>query len=195
MTTTVFNSTPENGTAYSAAKMLQLEKASTIRILGTILPIDNGVSDFLTGKKKGLIPILGGCICVQDSPENPCPCTGRPPIIIWCPTDKILRSEKSKFKNHDGTELIAFDIQKDAEVFLEAVLPVSLNGLKKLSQTKNGHSSPASSTIAKEISKTGNPVVDAFLIGWGIGTAIDEATGASDAIADWLHDTFGEWPW
>lgn len=33
----------------------------------------------------------------------------------------------------------------------------------------------------------------AFEIGWNIGTIIDESTGASDKISDWLLDKFGPW--
>ena len=171
------------------------------------------------GGPRGCIPILW-CLCVHDSPDNPCPCNGP---IIWFPERSIRGRRKMK---HGGEGLIEIDVEASTKVFLEDTREVGgkesgarlmrlgadgqfeavadtlwvqeftsmrIDRLQRALELIEGH--PQLSAIAKK--KGGGfwgKIVAAFEAGWAIGTFIDEETGLSDKISDWMIDTFGPWP-
>lgn len=132
--------------------------------------------------KKGTPPfvpiIVGGCICVTG---EDCPCD-RPPIIIWLPTNKILKSYPSKTKNSSGKNLIRYEIQSDAEIRIEAYVPMNVRNFAASYTNVRNNQLKTQKTAA---------VIDAFTLGWKIGTFIDKETGVSDWLADKFCDWFG----
>jgi hypothetical protein len=170
--------------SYFDLKKAQLNHLATLKIIG--IPIEDYPQ---SSSKKGLFPVQIGCVChnVQDSPENPCYCDTRPPIIVWIPEGQILTNYKSEQRNHDGRELTVFEVQREATIFVEKVIAVNLNSFsKKPIYNGNGNPSGPQNNVFK-IPTTGNPEVDAVIAagtaGWAVGTAIDEATGLSDWLA------------
>lgn len=168
---------------------------------------------------RGCIPILW-CLCVHDSPDNPCPCNGP---IIWCPKRSILRRRKlepqaeglveitveaaTKVFLEDsrevggkgsGTQLLRMATDGRSEplaetLWLQEFTPMRIDRLQKALELIERH--PQLSAIAKKKGKGfWGKIVAAFEAGWEIGTLIDEEVGLSDTIADWLEDTFGPWP-
>lgn len=169
---------------------------------------------------KGCTPILW-CLCVHDSPDNPCPCTGP---IIWIP-DRFLRAKRKARHGEEGA--IEFDLDGKTRIFLEdsrevgtiesgtrllrksedgqleavtdtlwvqEFIPMRINTLKRALLLIEGH--PQLSAMAKKKGKGfWGKIVAAFEAGWAIGEFIDEETGLSDKISDWMIDTFGPWPW
>lgn len=79
-------------------------------------------------------------------------------------------------------------------LWVQEFTPMHIGRLQKALEFIQKH--PQLSVIAKK-KGTGfwAKIVAAFEAGWEIGTFIDEETGLSDEISDWLLDTFGPWPW
>lgn len=149
-------------------KTEQLNQLSTLKLTG--IPIEFPENSKVNNE-RGLFPIEVGCNCVQDSPENPCPCKDIPPIIVWVPNGKILKNYKSDKGNHDGRELTVFEIERDATVFVERLQPINLS---RISGIGNGH--PINTNI------------NTAFLGWAIAGPIavlawEVATGGP---SDWL---------
>lgn len=158
-------------------KAEQLNQLSTLKLTG--IPIDFPENS-QANKTRGLFPIEVGCICVQDSPENPCPCKDIPPIIVWLPKGKILKSYKSDKGNHDGRELTVFEIERDATVFVERLQPINLSRISGI-----GHGHPINTNINTALTlplATAGPL--GALIGILVGVAVAEGTNGS--VSDWL---------
>jgi len=67
---------------------------------------------------KGCIPVLC-CFCVQDTPNNPCPCKGP---VIWLPEPfvkhgRVTGRMTSAFG--EGQVLLAFDLPSDTLIFAD----------------------------------------------------------------------------
>lgn len=169
---------------------------------------------------RGCIPILW-CFCVHDSPDNPCPCTGP---IIWFPRSSIRTSlggsqqrEETVTLTVDGSTRVFLDDTREAggrqtdirllrpgedgelepveeSLWVQEFTPFRIDRLQRALEIIESH--PQLSVMAKKKGKSfWGKLVAAFEAGWAIGTAIDEETGLSDEISDWLLDTFGPWPW
>ena len=171
------------------------------------------------GGPRGCIPILF-CLCVQDTPDNPCPCSGP---IVWFPEGSI-RNRRKMGRGAEG--VVEIDVGASTRVFVEDTrevggkgsdarlmrlgpaghfeavaetlwvqefTPMRVDRLQRALELIDGH--PQLSVMAK---KKGagfwGKLVAAFEAGWEIGTFIDEQTGLSDKISDWMIDTFGPWP-
>ena len=67
----------------------------------------------IAGRK--FLPLLG-CLCVQDSPQNPCICPGQ---IIWLPVERILLSAQTDRKNDQGQTVHSFMVDANASVVVE----------------------------------------------------------------------------
>ena len=166
-------------------KAEQLSKTSTFKLTG--IPIDFPENAGIN-RTKGLFPIEIGCLCVQDSPENPCPCKDRPPIIVWLPEESVFKSYKSDKLNHDGRELTVFEMDKDATIFVEKLQPVHLRKISggplyKLNGNGSGSTPPRPGNNATALIPVWWHLAEAFHLGVWIGETIDEATGLSDLLA------------
>ncbi|CAA9247097.1 MAG: hypothetical protein AVDCRST_MAG93-1577 [uncultured Chloroflexia bacterium] len=172
---------------------------------------------------RGCIPILW-CLCVHDSPDNPCPCNGP---IVWLP-EWIAQSAgptgRMGFVNGAKQPLASFTIDASSKIYVDAsvrlgggersrvalqrdaagdlkpvkaeiivprYLPIQVGMLSDALELISGDD--RLTTMAKQAPGPLGWVVAAFKAGWEIGEFIDEETGASDALADWLYETFGPW--
>ncbi|HEY6505649.1 MAG TPA: hypothetical protein VIZ28_16855 [Chitinophagaceae bacterium] len=115
-------------TNYTLYKEGILEKRTFLELHG--ISVENFTSkDDL--RKKPFWPFIH-CICVQDTPENPCPCNED--FIIWIPTKDILDIKKSGKKNQEDKNIYVVRLNVNAEVQVEFTLPISV---KKLFDTKS----------------------------------------------------------
>ena len=79
------------------------------------------IGKLLTGGPGGFV-IVQPCLCVQDSPENPCPCPDIFKILI--PKDAVIgEMENTGRKSSDQQELIRIWISRRQDVMLEATVP------------------------------------------------------------------------
>lgn len=179
--------------SYTDLKLEQVNQLKNVQFYG--IPIQLGQNSY-SSKMRGCIPIEFGCLCVHDSPDSPCPCRKLPPIIVWLPEDRIFKQSPADKKNHDGRELTLFEVENTAQIFLEKLLPFNISTLRAALSPgrKTGGDNGQPGSLQKKRSKVAKAVIAAFSFGWEIGEAIDEETGASDELADWLYDTFGPWP-
>jgi hypothetical protein len=174
-----------NLASYGEMKEKQLQDTWVTKIHGVPLELEGNILDL---NSNGVFwPILG-CLCVQDSPDNPCPCKGP---IVWLPKDKILKSGKSGRNNHEGSEVHWFEVANGAEIMVEELHTLKIKDYADFVDWTEGNGTSVSfskKSIRSRLLKA------AFSLGFAIGTVIDEETGASDEISDWLHDTFGDAP-
>ena len=77
---------------------------------------------------RTLLPFVG-CLCVQDSPENPCPCTD---CILWIDKKAILAKEPIHRTSTDGVQLEVISIKKNSEIRLESHTVVNSSDLPRL---------------------------------------------------------------
>ena len=71
---------------------------------------------------------ITGCICVQDTPENPCPCTD---LIFWL-LDPPLEVSRTQRRTDRGDEILAFELPRDARVNVELQIPMKLSDLERI---------------------------------------------------------------
>ncbi len=98
----------------------QLRTSRNISLEGKIINHDLG--DLL---------IFVPCNCVQDSPENPCPC-GDIRILIDM-RDIYGKPSKTKLKSHDGESIYSIDLDRNANVVVESSKPVPAADIEALS--------------------------------------------------------------
>ncbi len=172
----------EPSITYERVRELQVEDATVTKIYGPPIGADN---DKPTKEQEKALRFmrLFGCFCVQDTPESPCLCGS----IIWIPWDKIVRIEKSERKNDKGQKLSLVTVYNDAEIVVER-----LTRMKAIQYGQRPYRTHARKDgVAYRTSEKGALLIAAFELGWVIGTKIDEETGLSDTISDWLYDWFG----
>jgi hypothetical protein len=75
------------------------------------------------------------CLCVQDSPDSPCPC---PPRVWWLRSDMIVAEGKANRKDHQGNELEYFDVRVDSKIVVETMHSVSAELLRTRLWTRDG---------------------------------------------------------
>lgn len=107
------------------AKLEQLSAATTYRVYGERVEHEQDAS---LGRRQW-IPI-SPCLCVWDSPDNPCPCTTG--TFWWLAQDAIVAQGKSGRHGHHRRELQFFDVLVDSNIMVESVNPVSVAALKRL---------------------------------------------------------------
>ena len=77
-------------------------------------------------------------------------------------------------------------------LWFQEFIPMRIDRLQRALELIERH--PQLRAMAKKKTKwKWAQIVAAFEAGWEIGTFIDEKTGLSDTISDWLLDTFGPW--
>ncbi|NUK48836.1 hypothetical protein HRW14_00630 [Streptomyces lunaelactis] len=111
-------------------------------------------------------------------------------------------------KDREGNEVFWFDVQRDTQVMLELPVTMSAGQLdRRLKRRRTSESRPGdrmeTGGLAEVMAQARgggkglrNPLGSAFLLGVTIGTWIDEQTGASDTLSDWMveaSNAIGEW--
>jgi hypothetical protein len=170
--------------SYFDIKTDQLNAISTIKVVG--IPIQT--ADKPQGNNlQRHIAIEHGCLCVIDSPDDPCPCRHLPPIIIWLPEDGCIHKYKSDTPNHDGRELTVFEMDRSVTIFIEKMQAIDLSKVSNNNTFKmNGIGSKPPikiPTLANALIPIWWHLVEALEVGYTIGEHIDEATGLSDWLA------------
>jgi hypothetical protein len=183
------------------AKKRRLDAASSQRLRGS--PVHNITGAFDIGKMTLPFPITG-CLCVQDSPQNPCPCTD---IVLWLPTfPKAVR--KTKDKDSAGRDIYDFVLDSDARVFVELQVPTTLGTLERLAKrarirkqrgpglgrpgTTRPTGQPPAGAVAAAAPDLGWLGLAAG-VGWGIGTLLDDLAGSNEGGNDNLSDDLSDW--
>jgi hypothetical protein len=140
---------------------------------------------------KGWFPIHP-CLCVQDSPENPCPCNNLDDVLVWLPSNV---SPQRSGQQHEGEEVFSYEVPANVRILVETQIPMTagdLQHMKKLTVRGRGKAVSLLQARSRARVSVGELLVGAFALGWAIGEKVDEETGASDAISDWLAE---EIPW
>ena len=167
---------------YEHVKETIIEGRMFVKIQG--IPLDGGPS-------KHWIPIRP-CVCVTE----PCPCDTLDDIIVWLPSN--VSSERTG-KQWDGNDVYSYRLDEDSRIMVEAQIPMTIGNLQSMKElAERGHGRTISvfqkKSKKKGKSTVGGLLVGAFELGWAIGEKIDEETGVSDKISDWLAENF-PWPW
>ncbi|WP_425084947.1 hypothetical protein [Ruegeria profundi] len=101
-----------------------VEAAAGVTIFGQ--RIKEGSSNKRSSLGRGLwethFPILW-CFCVQDSPNNPCPCTGP---IVWIPHNSVVKSEQSKFRSEADETIDQIVVHRNTMIVVEGDSRVSI---------------------------------------------------------------------
>lgn len=170
---------------------------------------------------KGCTPILW-CFCVQDTPSNPCPCmgpiiwlpegqtihiresrrTGQQDdtlVEVDLPSDaRVFLDETREIKPRQSANLKLlrygpggeFSRVEDA-MWIQEYSPVRAATLVRVLEVVG--SDPKLQAIAKKSRGRWKQIVAAFEVGWAVGEFIDDKTGLSDALSDWLFENLGPW--
>lgn len=185
--------------SYAAIKLRHLDEQSSYRVYGRAVDFDLGDA---SRRWKPVFP----CLCVHDSPDNPCPC---PPWIWWLRSDMILAEGGAGHKDHEGNELRYFDVAVESKIVVESMQTVSAGALKSL----GGNLSPSAvaGVADAEGGGTGSTTIAALpagLVAWGLGVLggvmgnmIWEAMKGLDG-SDWddltpeqQESICKKWPW
>ena len=169
---------------YNDTKLNLLQQRSFGSLMGS--PLDGG-RDW-----KGWFPIRP-CLCVT---AEGCPCDKLEDIIVWLPEG--IPSEKTGKKSEEG-ELFNYQIGRDTKVLVETHIPMTLGQLEKAKEITEKCSGKTRAIFQKSSNTKGKPSIGALLIGafelgWHIGEKVDEETGVSDKISDWLAENL-PLPW
>jgi len=118
-------------------------------------------------------------------------------VILWLPSGTASEKTGDRWQ---GEDVLAYPIPRGSKVILEAQIPITVGDLQLMKDLAERGRGRAVTVFQKSANTTkGKPSIGALLIGafelgWHIGEKIDEETGASDKISDWLAENF-PWPW
>lgn len=116
---------------------------------------------------------------------------------MWLPSG--TPSERTG-KKWEGEDIFAYQVRRDSDILVDTQIPMTIGDLGRMKElAERGHGRAISVLQKSSKKKKGKPSVGALLIGafelgWHIGEKIDEETGISDKISDWLAENF-PWPW
>jgi hypothetical protein len=108
-------------------------------------------------------------------------------ILMWLPANV---SFERTGKQWNGSDVYSYELSAESKVMVETQIPVAISDLKKMKEMAEG----GRGRIIASKKSIGGWLIGAFELGWAIGEKIDEETGASEKLADWLYDTLGPWP-
>lgn len=74
------------------------------------------------GLEKFFIPLIY-CLCVQDSPDNPCPCHGP---VVWLKRDDILASQVGVRRGAGGERVDRFIVAPGATVIVDSATEMTI---------------------------------------------------------------------
>jgi hypothetical protein len=163
---------------YADIRDAQHERATTVRVTGIPIAAERERPSTMKG--------IQHCLCIQDSPDNPCPCTGP---ILWVPNDALLRVMPAGRRDDQGRALMLFIIRRDARLIVERPRTVRADLYAALVQARTRAHPRTTASVARIAGSQAGPagaVVAAFMAGWKIGRDIDDMSGGeiSDTGAD-----------
>lgn len=109
---------------YDTARARLVEDASSIAVYGVALK-ETDAKATARGFWETHFPILW-CLCVQDSPENPCPCNGP---IVWLPRDGVMRTDRDFRQSEDGMSVDRFRVARGAKALVDRIDSVPVETL------------------------------------------------------------------
>ena len=140
------------------ARSRQYERAMTVPIVGIGL---GGGREFMPGLRG-----IQHCLCVQDSPESPCPCNGP---LIWVTEEDIVAERPAGRRDREGRDLTMFAVRRDARLVVERPRSISAHTYMRIAALRARlarHPPRRSGTPPRVIKKEdGNPVFDAIVAG------------------------------
>jgi hypothetical protein len=184
------------------ARARKLEEASLQHVKG--VPLDTIKGTFDIRRMRIPFPILG-CLCVQDSPENPCRC---PNLVLWLPTFPKAVSATGD-RNDRGDEYLDFALDRDAAVFVEMQVPIRLGALERVAKRARrwkrgdrvvaGHATSGTRGDGSpgSVARAAPPDLGwlglAAGVGWAVGTLLDDLLGSNEGGNDNLSDDLSDW--
>lgn len=197
--------------ATDAAEWLRARKQRKIEVGNRQVlrgvPVEEVSSDLDARSMKLPFPIVG-CLCVQDSPENPCPCKD---VILWLPTfpEAVVRTQE---RNREGKAVFEFILDRNAVVFVDVQMPIRPVDLEKLARKvrrlrqrgsavslprPDNYSSSTSGSSTTGLIKRAAPDFGwtgfAFAAGYAVGSVLDDALGSEEGGNDKLSDDLSDW--
>jgi hypothetical protein len=169
------------------ARSRQYERAMTVPIVGIGL---EGGREFRAGLRG-----IQHCLCVQDSPESPCPCNGP---LIWVTEEDIVAERPAGRRDREGLDLTMFAIRRDARLVIERTRSISAYTYTRIAALRSRlaeHPPGRSGTPPRVIKKEDGPrdeVIDAIVAGVRyvlepiLNDPLVEETGA--ALADIVEE-------
>jgi hypothetical protein len=154
------------------------ERATTVPIVG--IPL-KGEREFARGLRG-----IRHCLCVQDSPDNPCPCTGP---LLWISKEDIVSEGPAGRRDRDARELTRLAVRRDARLVVERPRAVRADRYLRAATMSARRAVNPPRVMMKENGGGGFGLRDAFDFGYWLGTELDEATGGaiSDAVAEGIE--------
>jgi hypothetical protein len=143
--------------SYDEVKTQRFESVVGVKIYGVPLEVDEQKS-LISGRR--FQPIIG-CLCVWDSPDSPCPCTGD--MIFWLPVEQIIMANETDRKSVRGYRLHMFTVSSDAEVLVED--RVRSFSARDLHQALAGGGVPPGIVLSKKPSKVVVEIVSSLIVG------------------------------
>jgi hypothetical protein len=80
------------------------------------------------------------CLCVQDSPENPCRCPAWP--IIAFPRALVLAEGESDRSAEDGEQLLWADLARDSRIVLLSATSLPVGAFRAAIEAREGRQVP-----------------------------------------------------
>jgi len=128
------------------------------------------------------------CLCVHDSPDNPCPCTD---LVVWL-IDKKVEVSRTGTRTKTGEEIIAFTVPKDTDLMIEVCVPMKLKDLFQISRMAGSRNNGCNSVSKKDVPPFGW-VKLAAAAGYMIGGLLDDLLGSNEGNNDDLSDDLSDW--
>ena len=130
--------------AYGIAVAARLERAATVTIKAVPLSVDQGA---FPGRRP-----FNFCLCVQDSPDNPCPCDD---FLFWADEKDIVREYNSKVSDISGRQIVDVVIRKKSSLVIERAREISADVLAQMAATAGSSGLPPSVRSVKGLDKAG----------------------------------------
>lgn len=141
---------------------------------------------------KPPFPIVG-CLCVQDTPDNPCPCTD---LVMW-PLDQPVDVSRTSKKNAEGDEVFSFLFKRSVRVQVQVPVPIELGELERLATLRRRREGKVAYGPTYTPPPGGAPPLGwvslAGAVGWGIGSVLDDLLGSGEGGNDNLSDDLSDW--
>jgi len=172
---------------YAAAKRQMVTEATHVGIEGVRLQT--------RGKEaagEGLIGI-GWCVCVQDSPENPCPCNGG---ILWLPEAAVVNESDTGRKSADGDDILRFMVKRDADIVVETYSPVRADALSRIERSVSSSGNlPGKGGRRPRGQAVGwvAGAIEVLVAAYHFGKEVDKDT--EGGISDYLADAIEGYVW
>jgi hypothetical protein len=109
--------------SYEEVRRESFTKAGSVVLTGVELDLPDAAR--IAGRER-MFPI-SLCLCVQDNPQNPCPCRGP---LVWISDDRVAAREETGRKSAGGEDIMRFYVERSAPVLVESVTAMTVESLR-----------------------------------------------------------------